>query len=228
MCYNSTMSFTLAALGIIATLYVYAYSPKLVQSYLPMLLIFYSAMELLQGTQYFFVNQCDNKTNKLLTEVAYIFVIVQPLLWNFFFYLNSNKCEKKIFVVGMLFAIVWIFFNVLSRLLYSPNLALDYDDSIVAFNKVCTKKDKSHLYWTWTLANLGDYNATYLTYLMIWFIPALVTYKHRITSVISMIGFVIANLMAMRAKEIIILTSVWCYISVPVLITIAISIVNVK
>ena len=53
-----------------------------------MLLLFYSGMELLQGTQYYIVNQCKNPANTILTEIAYLFVLVQPLMWNYFYYVN--------------------------------------------------------------------------------------------------------------------------------------------
>uniref|UniRef100_A0A6C0B7J4 Uncharacterized protein n=1 Tax=viral metagenome TaxID=1070528 RepID=A0A6C0B7J4_9ZZZZ len=77
-----------------------------------MLLLFYSGMEILQGIQYYIVNECNNPINKLLTEVAYLFVLLQPLMWNFFYYTNSEKCEKNIFVTGMALSLSWIIVNI--------------------------------------------------------------------------------------------------------------------
>jgi len=54
-------------------------------------LLFYSLMEFLQTVQYFYVNQCSSATNTFLTEIAYVLVIVQPLMWNLFFYYRSDK-----------------------------------------------------------------------------------------------------------------------------------------
>lgn len=105
-------------------------------------------MELLQGIQYFYVNQCSNVINIFLTEVAYLFIIVQPLIWNIFFYINSDKYDKQIFLTAIWLIIIWIFVNILSRIMYNKNNAPQTKDiSIYASDKVCTKKKLSHLYW---------------------------------------------------------------------------------
>ena len=58
-------------------------------------------MELLQGIQYYYVNQYFNKMNIILTECAYLLVIVQPLFWNIYFYYNSDKYDKYIFMTAI-------------------------------------------------------------------------------------------------------------------------------
>ena len=97
MCYNSEISFSFATVGILTTAYIYAYKSDLTKTGIQYILLFYAFMELLQGFQYFFVNQCSNAVNVFLTEVAYILVIVQPLMWNSFFYFNSPEKDKVIF-----------------------------------------------------------------------------------------------------------------------------------
>lgn len=217
MCYGPTMSGVFTVVGLVATLYTYLYIPKLRKMHVPMLLLFYTGMELLQTVQYFVVNQCSNKVNIYLTEVAYLFVILQALLWNFWFYLNSVECERKLFVSAMALAMLWIMFNLASRILYTNENALPPTMSVHAAGEVCTRREATHLYWEWTFANLGNMNANFLMYLMIWFVPALVSSQY-MSSILLMAGAAIGASMAFLLKEPHTFTSAWCYISVPLVL----------
>jgi hypothetical protein len=183
-------------------------------------------MEILQGTQYYFVNKCGNLTNKLLTEVAYILVILQPLMWNFFYYINSSSCEKQIFVTGMALSVCWMIVHIFTRLLYTKKNGMKFEDSVYGGDSVCTKKQKSHLYWQWTSANLYDLNPTMLMYLLVWFIPALISNKHRTTSIILILSFLLSIFVSYLNGEIFVITSLWCYISVPIVLVIIYNILN--
>ena len=218
MCYNQPTSFLLFGLGIVSIAYINIIKPKLPYQYITFILLFYTCMELLQAIQYSYVNQCDNKINKALTEVAYGFVIVQPLLWNVFFYLNSKGCDKSILMVGIVLATIWLVVNLLGRIMYTPENRITKESSVFAGDKVCTKKNQSHLFWEWTSANFGEFNANFLMHLLIWFIPALVSIQHRIAAILLIISIFIGVLMAYASGEYYIFTSVWCYISVPIVI----------
>ena len=216
MCYSSKMSFSFAFIGVASTIYIYFYN-NLNYKYVPMILLFYSGMELLQGIQYYIVNECKNPINKLLTEVAYLFVLLQPLMWNYFYYSNSEKCEQKIFITGMALSISWIATSIYTRLIYKKN---NGQTTYLFSDSVCTKKNKTHLYWNWTSANIQDFNPTMLMYVMIWFIPALLTRKHRSTSMIITLSFIVAYFSAMHNNEPFTLSSLWCYFSVPIVLLI--------
>jgi len=220
MCYNPEISFSFFGIGILTTFYVIFYRPDLLSQHVPMLLLFYSGMELLQGIQYHYVNNCSHIMNKLLTEIAYVYVIVQPFLWNFFFYINSDKCEKKIFATGMFLAIAWAIANLVSRIIYTPENSLKFIDSAFASDKVCTKRKAAHLYWQWTYGNTGEFKATFLFHLLIWFVPALISTKFRIVSLILMASAVVGVIMAYASGEIFTFTATWCYISVPMVLAV--------
>ena len=227
MCYSTPMSFLFAFAGITAAIYINFYN-NLNYNYLPMLLLFYSSMEILQGIQYYYVNQCDNNYNKLLTEFAYILVILQPFMWNFFYYKNSNGCDKQIFITGMALSLCWMITNILSRLLYTKENGMKFKDSVYGTDSVCTKKNKSHLYWQWTSANFYDLNPTMLMYLLVWFVPALISKKHRYTSIILIVSFFISLFFSYYNNEIFVITSLWCYISVPIVLAIIYNILITK
>lgn len=228
MCYNAPMSFTFFGIGIATTLYIVLYNPYLLHMQVPMLLLFYSGMELLQGLQYGYVNQCSNNINMVLTEVAYIFVIVQPLLWNYFFYINSNPCDKQIFMVGMALALCWMVMNVATRIFYTPKLAMTKKNSSFAGKEACTKKNATHLFWEWPMSNFGEMNATYFTYLLIWFVPALVSTKFRMTSIILITSAILSVIVSFLGGEYYVFTSAWCYISVPIVIAVMLHLVFSK
>ena len=229
MCYNSTISFSFFGVGMLVTLYIYLFSPAVRNTGIYLLLLFYSLMELLQGVQYFYVNQCNNKINRWLTECAYTLVILQPFLWNLYFYANSNKYDKNIFITAIWLCVCWMIVNIFGRVMYKKTASVQtQNNSIYAANKVCTKKNLSHLYWEWTSANFGDLNANFLTYLMLWFIPALVSTSHWLTSIILIISALVGAYMAYVAKEPFIFTSVWCYISVPIVLVVILNLIANK
>jgi hypothetical protein len=218
MCYNSPMSFTFAMFGVLITAYIVGYKPALKHTGIHYILIYYTIMEFLQGVQYFFVNQCQNLWNRYLTEIAYVLVICQPLIWNMFYYQNSNKYDKQIFITAIWLAVVWMSVNILSRILYDKNVdPQTRKNSVYAADKVCTKKNLTHLYWQWTSANFNDLNANMLTYLMLWFIPALISSKFRMCSIVLICSALLAAYITHLTKEILIFTSLWCYVSVPVI-----------
>lgn len=221
MCYNSEMSFAFASIGVVTLAYLYLYKKPLTQSGIQYVLLFYTVMETLQGIQYFFVNQCSNAVNIFLTEVAYILVLTQPLMWNLFYYFNSSDGDKKIFLVAIVSILVWMTSDVLSRIMYNKTgLNKTKNTGFYASDKVCTKKEKTHLYWQWTSANFRELNATGLSYFMIWFIPALFSKQFRSTSILMMALSAFAALIAVFNNEFFTYASLWCYISVPIMLLI--------
>ena len=224
MCFNSPISFSFAVIGFLSAAYIFLYS-ALKKTGIQYILIFYSLMELLQGIQYFFINQCSNLWNIYLTEFAYILVILQPLIWNFYYYKNSNVLDKNIFITAIWLAVAWMIVNIFSRITYDKNGdPQTKQNSVYASDKVCTKKKLSHLYWEWTSANFNDLNANMLTYLMIWLIPALITSKFRKGSIVLICSSLLAAYVSYIKKEIFVFSSLWCYISIPTVLILMISI----
>jgi len=174
-------------------------------------------MEILQGIQYYYVNQCNNPTNKILTEFAYILVLLQPLMWNFFYYKNTTGCDKKIFITAIILSLCWMITSLLTRIFYTKENRIKWEESVYATDSVCTKKDKGHLYWQWTSANFFDLNPTMLMYILVWMVPALIS-KHRNISIILLTSLFISLLVSYYKNEVTTITSLWCYVSVPIVL----------
>jgi hypothetical protein len=223
------MSFAFATIGILALAYIYTYKKSITTSGIQYILMFYILMEVLQGIQYFFVNQCSNVVNIFLTEFAYILVLVQPLMWNLFYYFNSIEGDKKMFLVAIFSFIVWMISDISARFMYNKiGINKTQKTGFFASDKVCTKKQKTHLYWEWTSANFGDLNATILSYYMIWFIPALFSTQFRITSLLIMALAVFSAIIAFLNNEFFTFASLWCYISIPIFLCVIFNYIFVK
>jgi len=214
MCYTPVISAGFAIAGAVGIIYLMQQNKQ--TPGLILILAFYTLMELLQTLQYQVTNECDNPINVFLTEVAYVFVIVQPLIWNIFFFVNAAPNEKLLFMSGIVLSSVWALFNVAGRILYTPKEAQGRKDSMFASNNVCTYRDISHLYWKWTTANLGDLNANFLMHLMIWFIPALISVTQRSTVSIILAGAALSAAYSVYVGQIEAFTAAWCYISIPI------------
>jgi len=208
------MSFGFALLGIGCILYLQNDTKR---KYLSYVIFFYVLMELLQTVQYSLLNDCENTLNQLLTEVAFFLVIVQPLLWNFYFYSNSLPSEGGLFKVGMALAAAWIVFILLGRLLYGSSGTDPKKNSWIYGNKVCTYKGTSHLYWQWTSADLGELNATFLMYMLVWFVPGLISATHFTSALFLMAGAALGAGLTAWWGDMREFASIWCYISVPLL-----------
>lgn len=217
MCYDSETSFAFFVLGITLVTFIYTSAPRVRASNIHWLVLFYTLMELLQTVQYWSVNECDRTVNRLLTEVAYVFIIVQPLMWNLYFYKISIGAEKKIFPTAMAMSVCWMAVSVLARVLYDPNYnPQTKGHSVFAGNCTCTRRQQSHLYWEWTSFNLQDVTANYLTYFMLWFLPGFMS-SHYKTSLLGASLTIVAGTMTLLSGERFIFPSVWCFISVPLM-----------
>jgi len=208
------MSFSFALLGIGAIVYLQNDTRR---KYISYVIFFYVLMELLQTVQYSLLNDCENTLNQMLTEVAFLLIIVQPLLWNFYFYSNSPASEGGIFKVGMALAAAWIAFVLLGRVLYSVPGTNPKKNSWLYGDKVCTYKGTSHLYWQWTTADLGELNATFLMYLLVWFVPGLISVTHFTSSLFLMAGAALGTGLTLLWGDMREFPSIWCYISVPLI-----------
>ena len=140
---------------------------------------------------------------------------------NIFFYSNSNTLDKQIFFTAICLSVPWIIVNVLARLLYDKNkYPQTKQNSPHAGDKVCTKRKLSHLFWEWTSENFQDMNANFFMYLMVWFIPALISKKFRNVSFLLIESALLGAYMTFLTNEPVVFTSLWCYISVPIVLVV--------
>lgn len=219
MCYNQPLSLCFFLIGFTSTFLAYK-SDKLRKKYTHILTGFYTLMELSQAIEYSFVNQCNNVINTLvLSEFAYLLVVVQPLLFHYTSYLRlKDNPDQKIFKVSIFMFLCWLFFNLYARVMYDRNEADNTNFSFFYNPQTCIMRhnDTSHIYWQWSSLNMKDYSANFLNYLMIWFIPPFFVKKERIFYINVYISFLVGTYLTYlqgRWQE---HASIWCYVSIPV------------
>lgn len=233
MCFSPGMSFSFFLAG--AGLAVYSYvNEELRGTYAYIIFGFYSLMELLQTIQYHYVNKCGG-INEFLTNVAYILVIVQPLLWNSIFYFQSKKIrenskedeaqaeyEEGVFKLAIVLCLVWIAWSLYGRFSYKADR--NAHKNMCGFynhEKTCTYRNskKSHLYWRWTSRHITDMTANYFMYYCLWIFPALIVKRTRfvgsLIALSAIVGWLFTVKLGMNIME---YPSIWCYISIPLLI----------
>ncbi|KAL5496694.1 hypothetical protein EMCRGX_G013034 [Ephydatia muelleri] len=120
MCYNAEISCAFFVVGAAVVAYICTAAPRLRATNIQWVVLFYTLMELLQTVQYWTVNECDKPVNRYLTEVAYVFVILQPLMWNVYFYQISRERERSTFFTAIAMSLCWMGVNLISRALYDP------------------------------------------------------------------------------------------------------------
>lgn len=215
MCYNQTMSTIFFLMGLFTTIHSY-HSKTMRRNYVPVITGFYTLMELSQSLEYFIINDCDNIWNKILSEVAYILVIVQPLMFHTIGYLRNQKEEdRRVFKVSLTMFLVWICMNVYTRVTFVDNDLEKW--SYLYSNKTCILRysPTSHLYWQWAATNLYDYHPNFFSYLLIWFVPPMFVKKERFTNIVVLVTFFIGTIftaMSTRWEE---HASIWCFVSIP-------------
>jgi len=75
MCFDQTTSFVFAGIGLFLAWYVHYYTEN---TRLAVGIFWFFLMEFLQGFQYFFINDCDNQWNQLLTLLGFAHICYQP------------------------------------------------------------------------------------------------------------------------------------------------------
>lgn len=217
MCYNQTMSTIFFLFGLLTTIHS-SNSKILRKNYVPFITGFYTIMELSQSIEYFVVNECDSIWNKWLSELAYVLVLVQPLLFHTIGYLRNTKEEdKKVFKVSISMFMVWIGLNIYTRL-----FTIDTDSSIEKWsylysNQTCILRfsPTSHIYWQWAAKNLYDYHPNFFSYLLIWFIPPFFVKKECFTNCVVFLSFIVGTLFTVLSGRWEEHAAIWCFVSIP-------------
>ena len=184
-------------------------------------------MEVLQTLQFRKLNECSSAENQLFTQVALFLVIVQPLLWNYYFYKckSNTGFRKGVFTLGMILSILWIFSYMMR---YGGWKKEDGEDMLRG--PLCTRREgNSHFYWTFPMSKDHALSANFFMYIAIWFVPLFFSFEGFTSGAFMVAGALIAYVLAMANKRAKMeFASTWCFISVPLLIITFIGLVTDK
>ncbi len=211
MCYSPEMSASLAVLGACLTYRLYTTRRN---DMLWVVFLFYTLMEILQFFQYGTVNKCEDVRNKALTMVAFVFILVQPLLWNWYGYVSKSDTEfqKGVFAAGVVLSIIFILGMILQ---YGGYKKGDPDD--VLTGPLCThRKSSGHLYWKLPFSQFGSLSPSFFMWTAIIVGPMLFGPRGGVASTAFLAGMALSYTMSRTRDE---FPSVWCLMSLPLLAT---------
>ncbi|WBR14491.1 hypothetical protein pkur_cds_316 [Pandoravirus kuranda] len=247
MCYSQPMSAVLAIGGwaIVAWLVIRrrgvetARVPPLVYPY-----AFYALMETLQALQYSVLDQCGRPVNYALTLVAHVLVAVQPCMWNLYRLARARAAvaaaaravdvretqrqrdAAAVFAAAAGMSAVWAVFFTIRLLPPNPvrgvlpataTFTTMHTDEIMVGPEVCTMGGPTHLFWVLPYAARNGLEANFFAYLLLWFYPALHEPRGALKLAYWMAQVVLVNVTAGSIHE---LPTVWCALSVPILLLI--------
>lgn len=214
MCFTQSISLVFSIIGFSSSFYFYKIK-KPFSYYIHG--VFYSTMELLQFIQYFYINQCNTNININLTYIAYILIWLQPLLFNYYYLLITNK-NKIVFIYNIYLSFI-IFLLSLDRVfihfLHPHQNRIDE----IASGITCTYSGSKHLYWNFDMKTNHGIEVNYLWYVILICFPALWidNIKKGLFIIITFLsGLMISNYYTQNMNETI---PFWCVLSIPYLMT---------
>lgn len=169
MCWSLNASFVFSSLGIMYSYYVFK-NDKKYNVVDKMTILFYTIMELTQFIQYYYIEQCT-PMNYYLTIFAHILIWVQPFLSNYYGYCETKKNEQ-VFIFAMIMS--FIIFIVSCIQLYVGEYCEScgkINNMLNAGNNTCTSMGTIHLQWQFKYASLRGFNANWLIYVLLVFLP---------------------------------------------------------
>ena len=174
MCFTLGVSVAMSVAGAGMTAYAF-WSRSVRKTGFQYLVLFYTGMEVLQASQHAVLNRCGEPANSALTEVGFVLVVVQPLMWNAYNWHNASPpIHRPAFALAMVLSSVWMAAFTARRFVGVPSANFEIGGA-AAGQAACTRKGPRdlHLYWTWPLRAQGGLEANWLFYLCAWFVPAL-------------------------------------------------------
>jgi len=174
-------------------------------------LTLYVMMELLQFRQYDTVNDCRNKENVTLTKLSYVLVWLQPVVWNWHFYLKTGHVVFEYTMLIAILVMILAFDRVFTRIIYKrDNNALEAHNT----GRNCTLMGKWHLFWTYDMKTGIGLEPNFFVYFLLLFAGHLYLRdsQHFVKSLVTGIVFVLFMIKGSKAEE---FTSMWCAWSIP-------------
>ncbi len=204
MCFSENISLGFAITGLLASSYFY-----IKHHYYAAIGIFYfSLMELIQYFQYKVINQCDNKTNILLTYIGYLHICFQPVFVNIWLFSFTKKPNYDFLYLSLVAGILLFL-----RIFWVTDKTLcDTKNEPICGPKTCTFSGERHLAWNVRLRAAGQnwFTPSIGLHFFLFVIPALITFQFKPIMAIILIA-PYAGLLTTNIHE---KPAIWCYTSI--------------
>ena len=201
MCFSENMSLAIGIVGGLSSMYFYNKN-----IYASIGIGYFAIMEILQYFQYKVINQCDNKYNKLLTNIGYLHICFQSLFFNIWLFAFIKKPN-----------VIFLYMSFFAGLLLATRLFFVSDDELCDTNneplcgkQTCSFSGEKHIAWNMRLRAPGKYWFTPsigLSFFM-WTIPALMTLELKPILAMLLTFPYIASLLTNNIHE---QPAIWCF-----------------
>ena len=216
MCWSSSASIAVTALGGAATVYAAKKGLPKAQTFT---LAFFTFMELLQAMSYIWIGQCDMGGNILLTHLSYLHIAFQPSVMSVFmlsFLTEKKRKQWSKLAMGVAFtATLLLLTKYFVPMIWEvpQEFMCQIGDTLCGTN-VCTYRGNWHLAWRLPLLGIIPGNLVY--FIPVFIIPIL--YGSWRSSLYHFIfGPLLANLLTSDRNE---SPAIWCLFSIVLLCSI--------
>jgi hypothetical protein len=218
MCFSKEMSLTFSMLGLGMSIWVYRRTSNL---QLAIGVFYFFLMEFLQYFQYLTIDQCDNKTNKILTVLGYVHICYQP----YFTHVINSALTRSERVLTMYVPIMrlcilggtWL----LLRFLFAEYTDWDrehFDDDHKSTEwlrgeKLCTLSGKHHLAWSVPMIDVSYWTPSAAIHSFCMFAPFFVIKENMMIQgfFLWLTGPFLAAYITPNLME---QASIWCFFSI--------------
>tara|TARA_Y100000389_G_scaffold13821_1_gene12273 strand:- start:8154 stop:8870 length:717 start_codon:yes stop_codon:yes gene_type:complete len=229
MCFTQNISFSIGIIGILAAFILF--NNKFY--YASIATFYFSLMEIIQGFQYFVINQCKNNINKLLTYIGYIHICFQPVFISLLLYEFVNNKKKNFNYLLFIISISLIGGLLLFSRIYVPNNneLCNYRIEPLCGKNTCSLSGLYHIIWHIRLRAPGSYWLTPSMglHFFLWVVPFIVfglilkNYKIIILTLFTIIIPIILTILIyyknLSYEDFIHeIPSIWCIIFIPQII----------
>merc|ERR1712137_628424 len=208
------MSFAMSAIGLIFSIILFRESKSLRIS---AGMFFFFTMEFLQGVQYWYIDDCDNIVNKVLTILGFIHIVFQPFFTHFICSaLAMTKVDKAKYnvILGLcLIGSVWL----ISRALMAPWAAFHPSAECPSTEWLrgtewCTFSGNYHLSWSVPMYDQTYFSPGASIHFFLMFAPFMVMDRKMVVLGLFLLlsGPILASYITPSLHE---QASIWCFYS---------------
>ncbi|KAJ3440535.1 hypothetical protein M0812_14203 [Anaeramoeba flamelloides] len=212
MCFNQPISGVISILGLLTCVYLFVFHRKKPGIWRLIVPTFYfTAMEILQFFQYFWIDQCENPINIGLTIVGWLHICFQPVVSNIMTTFTKPKRDKYIFkryLIPLAFtgAIAGV-----SRLFFYNFQPCDAINDPLCGTDTCTRAGSVHLKWTLRLRGANYFTPSIFIHAFTMFVHPILFGQYVPFFIMILTGPFLAWYIGRDKDQ---WAAIWCYVSI--------------
>ncbi|KAJ5074485.1 hypothetical protein M0811_01116 [Anaeramoeba ignava] len=211
MCFSQPISLVLSVIGIILSIYLrirYRKDKDIWRLVYPS--DYFTAMEILQFFQYYWVNDCNSQVNIYLTWIGYLHISFQPLFSNILASYDTQRRRpfySKLILPMCIISGTFMF----TRFLWTSPFPCDTNLDPLCGARTCTFDGTVHFKWQLVLRAPNYFTPGAFIHAFMMFVPPLLIGSKIATLVLLITGPVLGYYLSRNKDE---WASIWCFYSI--------------